>query len=146
MKLEQILLLHPLARLADHGLLLLRLVTGVFLMYGTLDNVVSAERMEEFVRFLTANGFALPGVAAPLSVYAQFLCGLAFVLGLLTRWAGLIMAVNFAVAVAMVHWSQDFRGQWPALILVFVSLYLAVRGGGRFALDRVLEARQSRLD
>ena len=143
MSFRQTLLLNPLAQLADHGLLLLRFVTGAFLMYGTLDNVVSAERMEEFVRFLTANGFPLPHAAAPVSVYAQFLCGLAFVLGLLTRWAGLIMALNFAIAVAMVHWGQDFRAQWPALILMFVSLYFAVRGGGRFAVDRVLEARSS---
>jgi uncharacterized membrane protein YphA (DoxX/SURF4 family) len=37
----------------------------------------------------------------------------------------------------MVHWDQSFREQWPAAILVAVSLYLAFRGAGRFSLDRV---------
>ena len=113
------LLLTPLARLGDLGLLLLRWVTGAFLIYQSHDNIFSAARMAEFVRFLTQFHFPMPEVMAPLCVWAQFLCGIAFVLGLLTRWAGLVTAFVFVVAVWMVHWPQDFPGWWPALILVF---------------------------
>lgn len=137
----RLLLLSPLAAFGDLTLLLLRLLTGGFLMYGTWDNIVSAARMQEFVDFLTKFGFAYPSLMAPLSVYAQFLCGLMFVLGLLTRWAGLICAFNFVVAVLMVHWNQDFRGWWPAIVLVGLGLYFATRGGGRHALDAALERR-----
>ena len=73
-------------------------------------------------------------------MYAQFLCGLAFVLGALTRWAGLVMTFNFIVAVWMVHIDQEFRAQWPAVVLVFISLYLALHGAGRFAIDRWIAA------
>ncbi|MFV3037981.1 DoxX family protein, partial [Klebsiella pneumoniae] len=72
---------------------------------------------------------------APLSVWAQFLCGFAFILGLLTRWAGLITAFNFTVAVWMVHWPLDFPGWWPALILVFLGLLFATVGAGRYSID-----------
>ncbi len=129
-------------RLPDFTLMLLRAVTGAFLVHGTLDNVVRAARMQEFVSFLNAHGFTMPHVMAPLSVYAQFACGLLLVLGLMTRVAGLIVALNFVVAVVMVHWQQDFRGWWPALVLVLLGLHFAAQGSGRYGLDAVLESRR----
>jgi hypothetical protein len=70
---------------------------GRLLIAGVWDNVVSAERMAEFEAFQRRFGIPLPQIGAPLSVYAQLLCGAAFIAGFLTRWAGLIMAFNFAV-------------------------------------------------
>jgi putative oxidoreductase len=131
------------ARHADLGLLLLRLCTGAFLIYQSHDNVFSAARMEEFVKFLTQFNFAMPELMAPLSVYAQFAAGIGFVLGLFTRWLGLITMANFIVACWMVHWSQDFAGWWPALILVVLGLYFGLRGGGRFSVDAMIERRAS---
>jgi putative oxidoreductase len=136
------LLLTPLARLGDLALMLLRWVTGAFLVWQSHDNVFSAERMDEFVKFLDQFNFWAPQLMAPLSVWAQFLCGFAFILGLLTRWAGLVTAFNFTVAVWMVHWPQDFPGWWPALILVFLGLLFATLGGGRYALDQWIARRR----
>lgn len=130
--------LNFLERYGDLSLLALRVLTGAFLVYGTQDNILSAARMQEFVHFLAKHGFAWPELMAPLSVYAQFICGLLFVVGLLTRWAGMLMAFNFVVAVAMVHWGQDFRGWWPAIVLVFISLHFALHGAGRYSLDELL--------
>ncbi|HEV2567461.1 DoxX family protein [Sphingomonas sp.] len=130
-----VLLLRPLAAYGDVGLLLLRLVTGAFLIYQSHDNIFSAARMDEFVKFLTQFGFPYPEFMAPLCVWAQFLCGIAFILGLLTRWAGLITVFTFVVAVYMVHWPQDFAGWWPALILVFLGILFATEGPGRYSID-----------
>lgn len=129
------LLLTPLARFGDFGLLLLRLVTGAFLIYQSHDNIISSGRMDEFEKFLTQFGFPSPELLAPLCVWAQFLCGIAFVLGFLTRWAGLVTVFVFVVAVYMVHWPQDFPGWWPALILVFLGLLFATEGPGRYSID-----------
>ena len=139
-----LLLLAPLARFADLALLLLRCVTGAFLVHQSHDNIFSAERMAEFEKFLVQFNFPLPGVMAPLCVYAQFLCGIAFILGLLTRWAGLVTAFVFVVAVWMVHWPQDFVGWWPALILIFLGLLFATQGAGRYSLDHRIERRDDR--
>ena len=80
---------------------------------------------------------------APLSVWWQFIAGIGFILGLLTRWLGLITAFNFIVAVWMVHWTQDFPGWWPALILVFLGGLFATQGAGRYALDAWIARRRA---
>ena len=138
-----LLLLTPLARLGDLGLLALRWVTGAFLIYQSHDNIFSAARMDEFVKFLAQFGFAWPELMAPLSVWWQFIAGIGFILGLLTRWLGLITAFNFTVAVWMVHWPQDFPGWWPALILVFLGALFATQGAGRYSLDAWISGRRA---
>jgi putative oxidoreductase len=137
--LRNLLLLPGNARHADLGLLLLRCVTGAFLVYQSHDNIFSAARMDEFVKFLTHFKFVYPELMAPLSVYAQFAAGIAFILGLFTRWFGLITAFNFVVAVWMVHWSDPVPGIWPAAILIFLGLYFGLRGSGRYGLDALFE-------
>ena len=139
MKLRDILFLPGNARHADLGLLLLRWATGAFLIFQSHDNVFSAARMDEFVKFLEHFHFARPELLAPLSVYAQFAAGLAFILGLLTRWFGLITAFNFIVAVWMVHWNDPVPGIWPAGILIFLGLYFGLKGSGRYGLDTLFE-------
>jgi putative oxidoreductase len=59
----------------------------------------------------------------------------------LIRWAGVLLAFNFIVAVIMVHWDQSFREWWPAIILVALGLLFATIGAGRHAIDRHLETR-----
>ena len=144
MTIRQFAFLPGNARYADLGLLLLRVATGAFLIYQSHDNIVSAARMAEFVKFLTHFNFVMPELMAPLSVYAQFLAGIGFVLGLFTRWLGLITAFNFVVAVWMVHWTDPVPGIWPAAILIFLGLYFGLRGAGRYGVDALLEGRGHR--
>ena len=141
MTLREFLFLPRNARHADLGLLLLRWATGVFLIYQSHDNVFSAARMDEFVKFLTQFGFVYPELMAPLSVYAQFAAGIGFILGLFTRWLGLITCFNFIVAVWMVHMRDPFPTWWPALVLIFLGLYFGLRGSGRYGLDALLEGK-----
>jgi putative oxidoreductase len=136
---KDILFLDGLGRFADLGMLLLRVLTGTFLIYGVLDNVFSVERMEEFDGFLDSHNFPAPGLLAPVSVYAQLLCGIALILGILTRWAGIVIALHFLIALVMVHWSQDFRGWWPALVLVGIGLQYALTGAGSISLDASIQ-------
>ena len=136
-----LLTLQPLSRGADAALLLVRVTLGAFLIYGVWDNIVSAERMAEFAGFLAKFGFPAPGFMAPLSVWAQFLCGVAFILGVATRWAGLVCAFNFIVAIAMVDHLGGVRASFPSACLVVVGLYLATHGAGRLAIENLLARR-----
>ena len=136
------LTLPILARFSDLTLFALRAVTGAFLMHETWDNVSSRARMGEFVQFLDQFGFPVPLLMAPLSVAVQFGCGALLILGLLTPIAGLLVAANFVVAVAMVHFAEPFRGWWPALVLVFLGLHFAAAGSGKFGLDNLWGKRR----
>src|SRR5687768_7666389 len=129
-------------RFEDEALLALRVVTGLFLLYQSHDNVLSAARMDEFVGFMGQFGFWRPDILAPFAIFWQVAAGIGFILGLFVRPLGLVTAIQFTVAVWMVHWSQSFDGWWPALVLVFLGLYFFARGGGRYALDARFTGRR----
>jgi putative oxidoreductase len=119
-------------------------VVGAFLIHGVWDNIVSAERMTEFAGFVRLHGFEAPEFMAPLSVYAQFVVGVSFILGLGVRWAGLVCAFNFAVAVAMVYAKLGVRGAFPATALILFGLLLATMGAGRWSVDRLITETRRR--
>jgi putative oxidoreductase len=125
-----------LARHGDVGLLALRLVAGGHLVYMTQDNVFSWTRMLEFRDFLAQFGFPFPLFCAVLSVIGQFGGGLALVLGLFTRFAGLVVAFNFLVAIVMVDSKQPYPAAFAALSLVAAGVCLMFTGAGRHSLDR----------
>ena len=127
---------------ADFALLLQRIFVGLFLIWGVWDNVTSSARMEEFVVFLAQHGFPSPKLLAPLSVYLQLAIGVAFVLGLFTRWAGLLCAIHFAIAIFMVDHQGGMRGIFPSGCLVFIGLFLATYGAGRLSADEALGANE----
>lgn len=129
-------------RFEEAAWLATRLATGVFLVYGVWDNIVEPARMREFVEFMRSFAFPAPEFWAPFSVYTQLIAGLLILPGLLTRWAGAIIAATFAVALVMVHWEQTLREWWPALSLLVIGLLLMTRGGGRFSLDARLFRRR----
>jgi putative oxidoreductase len=133
--------LPALVRGSDAALLFARLATGIFLVDGVLDNILSGERMAEFVGFLSASGFAMPGFWAPFSVYTQFAIGIALILGLLIRWAALGLIVTFIVGIVMVHLNQSLREIWPALALVALGGVFATQGAGRWSLDALFGKR-----
>jgi putative oxidoreductase len=140
---RKILFLSSTQRFGDFALLLLRVFVGLFLIWGVWDNITDAARMREFVEFLRKFRFPTPELLAPLSVYVQFLVGLAFIAGLFTRWAGVLCAINFVVAIAMVDRFGGMRGVFPSGCLVLIGLYLATYGAGRFSLDAALKANET---
>lgn len=79
----------------DYGTIFLRLIIGWRLIDGTQDNVFSWGRMIEFSNFLEQHHVAYPLVAANVSVYAQFTCGILYMTGLFIRPAAIIMINQF---------------------------------------------------
>lgn len=138
---RDVLFLESLMPLGDLSILGLRLLTGSFLVWEMWFNISDAATMEAVVAYFGKNGFAYPGIFAPLSAWAQFGIGIGLVLGLLTRWAGLLLAFNFIIGIVMVHWHESYREWWPAIVLVGLGLHFAAVGGGRFSLDAVLLRR-----
>jgi putative oxidoreductase len=130
--------LTQLAAHTDAAILLMRLSVGGFLIWGVWDNIESPAHMAKFVAFLRQFHFPFPELLAPFDVWLQFGIGAAFVAGLLTRWAGLLCALNFLIAIAMVDRFAGLRASFPAWSLVVIGLVLATYGAGRFSLDALL--------
>lgn len=126
----------------DVVLLLLRLLTGGFLVWAMWPNISDRETMTQVIGFFRDNGFVYPELFGPLSAWAQFLIGITLILGLLTRWGGLLLAFNFTIGLIMVHMDDTFRAQWPAWALLGFGLLFAAFGGGRLAADRFWEGRR----
>ena len=136
-------LLFPpfLERHREVGTLLLRLFVAFVLVYGTADNVLSHGRMLEFRDFLSARGVPFPLAGARLSAYAQFLCGGLIAVGLATRPAGFVMAVNFVCAYLIAHRDQPLDANWAPILMFASSLFLVVHGAGPLSVDEALRRR-----
>lgn len=119
----------------EYGLIFLRLVIGWRLIDGTQDNVFSWERMIEFRNFLEQHGTPAPLLAAHVSVYAQFLCGILYILGSYTRAAAIIMIINFITALLLVHTGDTFQGAFPALVILAGSVLFLFHGAGKISID-----------
>jgi putative oxidoreductase len=124
-------------RYARFAPLFIRISVGVHLIYGTQDNVLSWAQMLEFRDFLAQHGFPLPLVCAVASVAAQLLAGVAYVIGYQTRWAALLMVVNFLVAIFGVHVAQGhpYHATFPAIMMLAAALFLLLNGPGAWSLD-----------
>ncbi len=79
----------------------------------------------------------LPGVTGPLIAALELVGGVLLVLGLATRWVGLLFALEFAVAT---FWVAVPRGgvirSSLEIMLLAGGLLLFLNGGGKAALDR----------
>jgi len=139
---RKLLLLNTAQRFGDLALLLMRVFVGFFLIWGVWDNITSTERMHEFVEFLAKHKFPSPAILAPVSVYLQLAIGAGFVLGMFTRWAGILCVITFAVAIAMVDRHGGMRGIFPSGCLIVIGLYLATHGAGRFSVDAALRGNE----
>lgn len=96
----------------------------------------------------------MPGGGGPPSLLSQIgvggalelVGGLLIMLGLLTRPVAFVLSGEMAVAYWQFHFPQ---GAWPilnhgepAVLLCFIFLYLAARGGGEWSLDTLLRRRR----
>jgi putative oxidoreductase len=139
---KQLLSLAFFDRYREYGPAFVRATVGAYLVWGTQDNVFSYARMLEFEEFLRAHGTPFPLAAAFVSAYAQFVCGLLFIAGALTRLAAAVMVVNFVAAILIAHLGDTFRGTFPALVILSVSCFLLLHGPGRLSVDDALARRR----
>ncbi|PCC97933.1 DoxX family protein [Halopseudomonas pelagia] len=76
---------------------------------------------------------------------AEFLGGLALLLGLLVRPAAAVLALTMLVAIVTVHLANGLfmsnNGYEFALALLAISVSLLISGAGRLSLDRVISLR-----
>lgn len=129
-------------RHSEYGVLFIRLAVGFHLFYGTQDNVFSYPQMEEFAKFLAARGVPASLFSAFLSAYAQFICGILFIIGAFTRPAAVVMIINFIAAIVIAHIGDTYRNTFPALMMLAAALFFLVHGAGALSFDEWWERKR----
>jgi putative oxidoreductase len=125
---------------ADWGIAVLRVIVGfTFFLHGWqklfqlgLPGVTSA---------FTQMGVPLPGVTAPLVSVLELVGGALLILGLLTRPAAILLAIDMLVATLLVHLPAGFflpNGVAFVLLLLAGAVALVLTGPGAFAVDRII--------
>lgn len=90
--------------------------------------------MLEFKGFLAANNFPVPLACAVVSVYAQLICGVLFILGWKIRLAAFVMMFNFIIAILLhLHRGDGVEAMTPALAIFFSSVLFFLEGPGKLA-------------
>lgn len=120
---------------ADLALLLLRVTSGALLIYlhgwGKL-----ATYGERAARFADPFGIGSPASLA-LAIFAEVVCATLVALGLFTRFAALVCAINMTVAFTYAHemrlWGPRNGELAFMYLVVFAAIFLA--GPGRFSMD-----------
>lgn len=129
----------------DAALALLRLAAGaVFLAHGGQKLFVYG--LEGVTASFAGMGIPVAAVAAPAVALIETLGGLALLLGLFTRVAGVALAAVMAGALLLVHLPAGFflpGGFEFVLVLLSAAVALALTGAGAFSLDALRERRRA---
>jgi putative oxidoreductase len=116
---------------------ILRVIVGIiFLAHG-------AQKLFGFGLGGIIGGFTqmhipLPTLSAPVVTFVEFLGGIALILGLFTRIAAILLAIDMVGAILFVHGKQGFflpMGFEYPLALLTANIALAMGGPGEYALD-----------
>jgi putative oxidoreductase len=127
----------------DLGLTILRVIAGIiFAAHGGQKLFVYG--FEGVTGAFTQMGAPLPGITGPLVALLEFFGGIALVVGLLTRLAGLGLSGVMIGALLLVHLPAGFflpNGYEFVLMLLGAALTLSVTGAGKYSVDALLAAR-----
>lgn len=108
---------------------LIFIVAGWGKVAGGLGNVGTA-----FARL----GMPVPGVTGPFIALLELIGGFALLIGLFTRWLGLVFAIQFVVATFYVKFAnQGWNAGRIDLMLLAGGILLFLAGPGKAAVDEL---------
>ena len=116
------------------GITLLRLVAGILFLGAGAQN-------------LFLQGFSQPSGSIVVAIsLVEFVCGAALLIGLLTRWVSIPLALLMLADILVNHPPRGFfvgdAGFEHALLRLAASAALALAGPGKVALDNILAIRR----
>jgi putative oxidoreductase len=136
---------NAVARSGSWGLTVLRVVVGIiFLVHGSQK--VFGFGYHGVAGMFTHIGIPLPAVSAAIVMVVEFVGGILLILGLATRLAASLNAIDMLVAILMVHLKNGFSVQgggyeYP-LTLLGATLCLALAGSGAASIEGFFAKRE----
>jgi putative oxidoreductase len=121
----------------DTGKLVLRVALGILILLHGIAKV--GKGVDGIGGMLASHG--LPAALAYLIYVGEIIAPVLLIVGLFTRPAALIVAINMVVAIWLVHQKDigalNSQGGWALELqgmFLFAALAISLFGGGRFAL------------
>jgi len=117
------------------GITAVRLATGIILLVaGWAKFMVGTEALAaSFAKM----GIPAPGVSGPFIMLLEIVGGALLILGIATRWVGLLFAIEFIVAAFYVKMPVGFAGARLDIMLLAANILFFLAGPGRAAVDEV---------
>ena len=125
-----------LSPLANAGLSLLRIFTGVALALG--HGLGKLPPAQGFIERTGQMGFPAPGLFSWAAGLSEFLGGICLALGLFTRLSSLFIAATMTTALIGVHLSDPFGTQEKAFLYLFIALAFLLKGASDWSVDAFL--------
>lgn len=125
-----------LSPLANAGLALLRIFTGVALMLG--HGIGKLPPSEGFIDRVGTMGFPVPVLFAWAASLSEFLGGAFLALGFLTRVSSFFIVCVMLTAVLGVHLNDPFDKQEKAFLYLFIAFAFMLKGASDWSLDGFL--------
>jgi putative oxidoreductase len=124
------------------GAFFLRLVLGSAMLYHGYDKVIPAggfqahpfSALQHHGHFVVSLG--MPYWLGYVSALTEFIGGILILLGLFTRFAAFMIAVNMLFAIILVNRHHGYAASEYSLALLVIAIMLLFFGAGVVALDR----------
>jgi putative oxidoreductase len=130
---------RTLDRVQPLGLLVLRLVLGIILIAHGKGKILGGIARH----MATVANLGFPAWVGYLSAGTEFFGGILLILGLLTRWVSVAVAIEMLVIVFKVDWKEGLLGgfEFP-LALSAMAFSLIWFGGGPISLDWLFSGKK----
>ena len=119
----------------DIAALLLRVGISIFMIHhGYHKMTYFTEMQEKFINFLGLSG----SISLCLTIFAEFFCSIAILLGLMTRLATIPLIITMFVAVMVAHKGDVFGDGETATIYMLIYIFILLVGPGRYSADATI--------
>lgn len=125
----------------DFTSLILRVAAGSFMIYGHGASKFSKFFSDEAIEFIDPFGISATATLG-LVIFAEVICAVLVIFGLMTRWALIPLILTMLYAVFVAHGDDPFRQKEMGLLYFFIFVALMLLGPGKYSLDRMLRRRR----
>jgi putative oxidoreductase len=118
------------------ALLLLRLVIGALMITHAIPKLNGFEMLKDVFPDPLGIGSS---VSLVMIIFAEFICSMLIIFGILTRLATLPLIFGMCVAAFVIHGSDPLSVKELSLFYLFMYIVLLLIGPGKYSVDAILK-------